>query len=68
MTCMHPAPAKYPNPNPNPNPNPTLWGTRGLLSRSAGEVLSLRANLNTLHVRAIKRLVVCTYLVVVSRV
>ena len=38
-------------------PNPTLWGARGLLSRSAGAVLSLRANLKTLHVRAIKRLV-----------
>ena len=47
-----------PRPNPNPNPNPTLWGGRGLLSRSAGAVLSLRANLKTLHVRTIKRLVV----------
>ena len=28
------------NPNPNPNPNPSLWGARGLLSRSAGAVLS----------------------------
>ena len=42
---------------PDPNPNPTLWGARGLLSRSAGAVLSLRAILKTLHVRAIKRLV-----------
>ena len=46
-----------PDPNLNPNPNPTLWGTRGLLSRSAAAALSLRANLKTLHVRAIKRLV-----------
>ena len=51
-----------PNPNPNPNPNPTLWGGGGLLSRSAGAVLSLRANLKTLHVRAIKRLVVLSFL------
>ena len=50
------------NPNPNPNPNPTLWEALGLLSRSAGVVLSLRAILKTLHVRAIIRLVVnlCT--------
>ena len=50
-------PRPDPNPNPNPNPNPTLWGARGLFSRSAGAVLSLRANLKTLHVRANKRLV-----------
>ena len=36
---------------------PTLWGALGLPSRSAGAVLSLRAVLKTLHVRAIKRLV-----------
>ena len=60
-----PNPNANPNPNPNPdpnlipNPNPTLRGARGLLSRSAGAVLSLRAIiLKTLHVRAIKRLVV----------
>ena len=29
---------------------PTLWGALGLLSRSAGAVLSLRADLKTLHV------------------
>ena len=52
-----PNPNPSPNPNPNPNPNPTLWGALGLLSRSAGGVLSLRAILNTLHIRAIKRLV-----------
>ena len=48
----------------NPTLNMTLtqtqtqpfWGTRGLLARSAGAVLSLRANLKTLHVSAIKRL------------
>ena len=51
----NPSPNPNPNPNPNPDPNPTLWGTRGLLSRSAGAVLSLCANLKTLH--AIKRLV-----------
>ena len=45
------------DPNPNPNPNPPLWGALGLLSRSAGAVLSLRAILKTLHVRAIIRLV-----------
>ena len=45
------------DPNPNPNPNPTLWGALGLLSRSAGAVLSLRAILKTLHVRTIIRLV-----------
>eukprot|EP00904_Undaria_pinnatifida_P004167 jgi/Undpi1/13751/HiC_scaffold_9.g03404.m1 len=44
-------------PDPNPNPNPTLWGAEGMLSRSAGAVLRLRANPKTLHVRAIKRLV-----------
>ena len=38
-------------------PTPTLWRARGLLSRSAGTVLSLRSNLKTLHVRAFKRLV-----------
>ena len=44
-------------------PTPNLWGALGLLSRSAGAVLSLRAILKTLHVqfstavRAIKRLV-----------
>ena len=53
-----------PRPDPNPNPNVTLTltltltpnhplGARGLLSRSAGAVFSLRANLKTLHVRAI---------------
>ena len=47
-----------PRPDPNPNPNPTLWGARGLLSRSAGAVLSSRASLKTLHVCAIERLVV----------
>ena len=52
-----PDPRLDPSPNPNPNPNPTLWGGRGLLSRSAGAVLSLRANVKTLHVRAIKSLV-----------
>ena len=53
-----PGPRHDPYPNPNPNPNPTLWGGRGLLSRSAGAVvLRLRADLKTLHVRAIKRLV-----------
>ena len=51
----------------NPAPDLTLtltltqthpfWGARGLLSRSAGAVLSLRAHLKTLHVRANKRLV-----------
>ena len=46
-----------PRPDRNANPNPTLWGARGLLSRSAGAVLSLRANLKTLHVWAIRRLV-----------
>ena len=46
-----------PDPNPNPYPNPTLCGALGLLSRSAGAVLSLRAILKTLHVRAIMRLV-----------
>ena len=51
-----PRPDPNPNPNPNPNSNPTLWGALGLLSRSAGAVLSLRAILKTLHVRAIKRL------------
>ena len=30
---------------------PTLWGALGLLSRSAGAVLSLRAILKILHVR-----------------
>ena len=39
------------------NPTPTPRGARGLLSRSAGAVLSSRANLKTLHMRAIKRLV-----------
>ena len=38
-------------------PTQTLWGVRGLLSRSTGAVLSLRANLKILHVRAIERLV-----------
>ena len=53
----------------NPTPDLTLTlsltlpltppsGALGLLSRSAGAVLSLRAYLKTLHVRAIKRLVV----------
>ena len=51
-----PDPRPDPNPNPNPKPNPTRWGARGLLSSSAGAVLRLRANLQTLHVRAIKRL------------
>ena len=47
-----------PNPIPNPNPNPKLfWGALGLFSRPAGAVLSLRAILKTLHVRAIIRLV-----------
>ena len=56
--------------NPTPDPTlsltltptltPTLWGARGLLSRSVGAVLSLRAILKTLHVRAIKRLVLDT--------
>ena len=46
-----------PRPDPNPDPNPTLWGAGGLLSRSAGAVLSLRASPKTLHVRAIERLV-----------
>ena len=55
----------------NPTPDPTLTltltvtltlalilrGALGLLSRSAGAVLSLRAILKPLHVRAIKRLV-----------
>ena len=50
-------PDPRPDPNPSPNPNPTLWGALGLLSRSAGAVLSLRAILKTLHARAIKRLV-----------
>ena len=50
-------PEPRPDPNPNPNPNPTFWGALGLLSRSAGAVLSLRAILKTLHVRAIKCLV-----------
>ena len=49
------------DPNPTPNPNPTLWGARGLRpaleSRSTGAVLRSRANLKTLHVRAIKSLV-----------
>ena len=47
----------HPDPRPNPNANPNPWGARGQLSRSAGAVLSLRANLKTLHVRAVKRLV-----------
>ena len=50
-------PDPRPDPNPNPNPNPTLWEARGLLSRLGGAVLSLRANLNTLHVRVTERLV-----------
>ena len=54
LRCPH---QPDPRPDPNPNPNPTLWGALGLLSRSAGAVLSLRALLKTLHVRAIKRLV-----------
>ena len=53
----NPNPNPKPNPNPNPNPNPILWGALVLLSRSAGVVLSLRAILKTLHVRAIIRLV-----------
>ena len=51
-------PDPRPDPSPNPNPNPTLWGARGLLSRLGWAVLSLRANLKTLHVRAIERLVI----------
>ena len=43
-------PDPRPDPNPNPNLNPTLWGALGLLSRSAGAVLSLRAILKTLLV------------------
>ena len=47
--------------NPTPDLTPTLTltllGGRGLFSRSAGAVLSLRASLKTLHVRAIKHLV-----------
>ena len=50
-------PDPRPDPNPNPNPNPNLWGALGLLSRSAGAVLSLRAILKTLHVCTMKRLV-----------
>ena len=38
-------------------PTQPYWGALGLLSRSAGVVLSLRAILTTLHVRAIIRLV-----------
>ena len=57
-----PGPRHDPNPNPNPNlipnPNPTLWGALGLLSRSAGAVVSLRAILKTLHVRAVIRVVI----------
>ena len=48
-------PDPRPDPIPDPEPNATFWGARGLLSRSAGAALSLRANLKTLHVRAYKR-------------
>ena len=53
--------------NPTPDPTRTLtltqpFGALGLPSRSAGAVLSLRAILKTLHVRAIKRLVVALQL------
>ena len=44
---------------PNPNPNLTLWGARGLLSRSAGELLGLCANLKTLYIRAINAWSTC---------
>ena len=43
-----------------PTLTPTLWGARGLLSRSVGAVQSLRAIPKTLHVLAIKRLVLDT--------
>ena len=56
-------PSPDPNPNlipiPHANPTPTRWGALGLLSRSAASVLSIRAILKTLHVRAIIRLVQC---------